>query len=167
MEDPSLSYYQYTQRRSPWDKTDRLILNLLRQRRELLRMGSEFNADNLKENQRLFCQALMSYFATAHFAVYPEMAKAGDLNGSIYNRILKITKEAVAFNDKYGLDAEKFQKRYGKPLEFSELKNDLSKLMEHLFVPLYELENMLINHYKELTLGKGLKAKPMHKPHPT
>jgi regulator of sigma D len=93
-----------------------------------------------------FCQILIDYIASGHFALYERIAngverrkQVADLASQLYARIAQSTQVALNFNDKY--DSEEHCE------QIETLSQDLSTLGEELAVRI-ELEDKLIEALK-------------------
>jgi regulator of sigma D len=126
-----------------------MIKNLLAERQEMLvaycRLAGLEPYNPEKPVKRLleeFCQLLMDYAAFGHFELYRRISEGNErrhdvaeIARQVYDRISRITDDAVAFNDKY--DASDHR------LQLDALPKDLSRLGECLANRL-ELEDRLV-----------------------
>lgn len=125
--------------------TQKVVAKLQTERTEMLILfcrvaGLETYGDNprrvpaaqpVQEILQEFCQVMVDYIATGHFALYERIAggqerrrQISELANELYPRIAESTQIALDFNDKY--DCEDHCTNLGS------LQNDLSKLGEIL-----------------------------------
>ena len=106
-----------------------------------------------KDGLQNFCQTLIDYVSLGHFRIFEKLAEAQQkfqtnskgLNQHLMTKILRTTLFALDFNDKYTANNDQV-----------ELKQDLSKLGEHLAHRL-DWEDELIQDYLKLS---GQEASP-------
>ena len=139
---------------SQWGNTDKIIENWLKERQELfilfyrLLKVHPFDEEYLESDVEIlqdFCQILIGYVSAGHFEIFEKIAEAneytnnGGLNRDLLVNILKTTITAMDFSNKYE-----------NSLDYTELKQDLSKLGEALAKRM-DLEDALIQSYLEAT----------------
>lgn len=140
---------------SPWQQTDTLIEQWLKQRQTLLviynqmcQTKSSLNNPFKPQTLQSFCQILMDYLSAGHFKIFEKLAEAYQVNGTLpaqalndalLDKILFTTNIALDFNDKYT-----------NPENLRDLSGDLSNLGENLAHRM-EWEDSLINTYLQVT----------------
>lgn len=144
----------YNSNAAQWGKTDQTIENWLKERQELLILFYRllkvhpFDEEHLESDVEIlqdFCQILIDYVSAGHFEIFEKIAEAneytnnGGLNRDLLVNILRTTVTSMDFSSKYE-----------SSLDYTELKQDLSKLGEALAKRM-DLEDALIQSYLDAT----------------
>jgi regulator of sigma D len=130
-------------------KTHAMVKELLKERQHMWSLYCQFaiQGDEIDERSvelalRGFCQVLIDYISLGHFGIYQRIDEGNERRQSVltvaqqvYPKLVELTHDAVAFNDKY----ESMHKESLK----MELNTDLSALGESLASRI-ELEDRLI-----------------------
>lgn len=137
-----------------WSKTDQIIETWLKERQQLLILFyrllkvhpfDDEHLENDVETLQDFCQILIDYVSAGHFEIFEKIAEAneitnnGGLNRDILVNILRTTVTAMDFSSKYE-----------NSMDYTTLKQDLSKLGEELAKRM-DFEDELIGSYLEAT----------------
>lgn len=143
------------QQPSDWLHTTQLVQNWLSDRKDLLVLYTQVSSSDpvaepecTVEAVHAFCQTLIDYVSRGHFKIFETLSemiekyhpKLKGLDPKILNQIRNTTSVIVDFNDKYT-----------QPKHLDGLRNDLSKLGEHLAHRL-DWEDELIQMYQQTSM---------------